>query len=169
MIHVIHLPTFLKFFFTGETYMAWCHQTTSHYLRHKVDLYLCCHRAPIGHNWLNITKPPYISWVSYGVSCKYFHENWPCYNSTLYCKFNSSPPSAAYMRQQAGSALVQIMAWCRTGSKPLPEPTLNHCQLDRQEQISVKFESKYKTFHSWKCTWKCRLWNGGHFVQGEIG
>ena len=32
----------------------------------------------------------------------------------------------------------------------------------------MKFESKYKTFHSWKCTWKCNLRNGGHFVQGEM-
>ena len=26
----------------------------------------------------------------------------------------------------------------------------------------------YKNFHSWKCAWKCRLWNGSHFVQEEI-
>ena len=30
----------------------------------------------------------------------------------------------------------------------------------------MKFESKYKTFHSRKSIWKC-LWNGGHFVQGR--
>ena len=29
----------------------------------------------------------------------------------------------------------------------------------------MKFESKYKTFHSWKCIWIYRLWNGGHFVS----
>ena len=28
--------------------------------------------------------------------------------------------------------------------------------------------SKYNYFHSRKCTWKYRLRNGGHFVQGEI-
>ena len=32
----------------------------------------------------------------------------------------------------------------------------------------MKFESKYRTSHSWKCIWKCRLWNGSHFVQGEM-
>ena len=32
----------------------------------------------------------------------------------------------------------------------------------------MKFESKYKTFHSSKCIWKCHLRNGGHFVQGEM-
>ena len=34
---------------------------------------------------------------------------------------NSSPPSATYMHQWTGSALVQIMAWCRI---------LAYCQLD---------------------------------------
>ena len=32
----------------------------------------------------------------------------------------------------------------------------------------MKVESRYKTFHSCKCFCKCRLWNGGHFLQGEI-
>ena len=32
----------------------------------------------------------------------------------------------------------------------------------------MKFESEYSTFHSWKCMWKCRLRNCGHFDQGEI-
>ena len=32
---------------------------------------------------------------------------------------------------------------CRLfGAKPLPEPMLNYCQLDHEEQTSVKFESK---------------------------
>ena len=35
-------------------------------------------------------------------------------------------------------------------------------------QTSVKFESKYKTFHSWKCLWKYRLRNSGHFVRGML-
>ena len=32
----------------------------------------------------------------------------------------------------------------------------------------MKCVSSYKTFHSWNCIWKCHLWNGGHFVQGEM-
>ena len=34
------------------------------------------------------------------------------------------------------SVLFQLMAWCRTGDKPLPdaEPMLTYCQLDPQEQ-----------------------------------
>ena len=58
---------------------------------------------------------------------------------------------------------------CRLfGAKPLPEPMLVNCPLDPWEQTSVKFESKYKTFHSRKYIWKCRVRNIGHFVQGEM-
>ena len=32
---------------------------------------------------------------------------------------------------------------------------------------SVKFKSRYKTFHSRKCIWKYRLRNGDHFVHGR--
>ena len=70
---------------------------------------------------------------------------------------NLSPPSAAYMRQWIGSALVQIMAGRLFGTKPLPEPMLAYCQLDSWEQISVNFESELYHFHSRKFIWKCRL------------
>ena len=58
--------------------------------------------------------------------------------------FNPLSPSDAYMPQWTGSALVQVMACHLFGAKPLPELMLTHCQLDPQEQISVKFESKYE-------------------------
>ena len=67
---------------------------------------------------------------------------------------NSSPPNAAYMRQQTGSALVQVMACRLFGAKPLPERMLTYCQLDSWEQTSVKMSSKQNTFHSQKCIWK---------------
>ena len=79
--------------------------------------------------------------------------------------FNSSPPSAAYMCQGIRSALVQIMAWRLFGAKPSSKPMLGYCQSDPLEQTSVKYWSKFKTFHSRKCIWKYRLWNGGHFVK----
>ena len=66
-------------------------------------------------------------------------------------------PSAAYMRQWTGSALVHIMACRLFGAKPLPEPMLAYCQLDSREQISVKFESEFYHFHSRKCIWNFRL------------
>ena len=70
---------------------------------------------------------------------------------------NSAPPRAANMPQWSGSELVQIMAWRLLGTKPLPEPMQTFCQLKPWEQTSVKFKSKYKTFHSRKCIWKCHL------------
>ena len=81
---------------------------------------------------------------------------------------NSSPPGAAYMRQQIESALVQIMACHLLGAKPLSKPMLSYCQLDPYKQISVKFQSKYKTFHPGKRIWKYCLRNDGQFVQGEM-
>ena len=79
----------------------------------------------------------------------------PCWPRSQWV--NSSPPSAAYMHQWNGSALVQVMACCLFGTKPLPEPMLTYCQLDCWEQISVKLESKFYHFHSRKCIWNCRL------------
>ena len=59
---------------------------------------------------------------------------------------------------------------CRMfGARPLPEPTLSYCQLNSWDQTPVKFESKYKTFHSWKCIGKCRLRRAGQFFQGGDG
>ena len=60
---------------------------------------------------------------------------------------NSSPPSAAYMRQWTGSSLVHVMACCLFATKPLSKPMLGYYQLDPWEQTSVNFKSKFKTFH----------------------
>ena len=53
--------------------------------------------------------------------------------------------------------LLRTMACCLFSTKPLSEPVLQYCQLDPKENISVKFYSKFKSFYSRKCTWKCRL------------
>ena len=52
---------------------------------------------------------------------------------------NSSPPSAAYMRQWTRSALLQIMACRLIRAKPLSKPMLGYRQLDPWEETSVKF------------------------------
>ena len=66
---------------------------------------------------------------------------------------------SAYMRQWIGSALFQIMAWRLFGAMPISKPMMGYCQMDHQEQISVKIESKFSHFHSRKCVWKCCLQN----------
>ena len=43
--------------------------------------------------------------------------------------------------------MVQVMACCLFGTKPLPEPLLMYCQLYHKEQTWVKFEAKYNDFH----------------------
>ena len=80
---------------------------------------------------------------------------------------NSSPPSVAYRHQWIGLVLVQIMACHLFHARPLSKPMLIYFQLDPWEQILMKFESKYKTFHSQKCIWKYHLRNGSHFVWGR--
>ena len=81
---------------------------------------------------------------------------------------NSLRSSDAYMRQHNIPTLLQIMACRLFGAKPLSEPMPPCCQLDPKEHISVKFCLKFKSFHSRKCTSKCRLRNGGHFVLASM-
>ena len=64
-----------------------------------------------------------------------------------------------------GSAVLQVMACHMFSAKPLPEPMMTFNKLDPYEETSLKFQSKYRTFLSWKCIWKCCLWNDDHFVQ----
>ena len=56
--------------------------------------------------------------------------------------FNSSSPNAAYIHQWSESILVQVMACHLVGAKPLPEPMMNVCQVDPQEQTSVELKIK---------------------------
>ena len=93
---------------------------------------------------------------------------------------NSSPPSAAYMLQWISSTLVQMMACRLFDAKPLSKPMLGYGQLDPYEQTSVKFQSKYKTFHSWnaseyiickiaailsiRCQWECLIYKMGILI-----
>ena len=60
--------------------------------------------------------------------------------------FNSSPPSVAHMHQWIWSALVQIMACCLFGVKPLSKPMLCYRQLDTWKQTSVNFNKNTKLF-----------------------
>ena len=52
----------------------------------------------------------------------YLNQSWPRSIASL----NSSPPSASYMRQWIGSALIQIMACCLFSAEPLSEPILGY-------------------------------------------
>ena len=80
---------------------------------------------------------------------------------------NSSPSSAAYTHQSIRLALVKITARRLVSAKPLSEPMLKYYQFGPKEQTSVKFWSKYKTFHSRKCIWKYFLWKRAHCPRGD--
>ena len=73
---------------------------------------------------------------------------------------NSSPPSAAYMRQLMGSALVPITAWSRISVNAVL--LLIGILGTNFSEILIKIQK----FHSRKCIWKHRLRNGGHFISG---
>ena len=64
-------------------------------------------------------------WENFGRKCfSFFIQHCACW------WLNSSPPSAAYMRQWIGAALVQIMACRLFGANPLSKPKLGYCHLD---------------------------------------
>ena len=102
-----------------------------------------------------------------------FYETWEISSVTTTSTFyvmrtwvwcvciNSLRPNDAYMRPYNITTLLQIMACRLFGTKPLSEAKLPYCQPDPKEHISVKFYSRFKSFHSRKCTWKCRLPNVG--------
>ena len=96
----------------------------------------------------------------------WFRWNYTIIWQSIKLTINSSPPSAAYMRQWAGSALVQVMACRVLDAKPLPEPMLTYCQLDSWQHILVKFESEFYHFHSRKNAIENVCQTGGHLVQG---
>ena len=84
----------------------------------------------LDHDWLMLKHQP----ITTKHSAKSFLLEAPLsVNNSLWGNhlfINSSPPSAAYMHQWIGSALIQIMACCLFSAKPLPKPMLCCCQLD---------------------------------------
>ena len=66
----------------------------------------------------------------------------PCVSRCL--RVNSSPPSAAYMRQCIGSALVQIMACHLFGTKPLSKPMLGYCHPKLRNKLQWNFNQNTK-------------------------
>ena len=72
------------------------------------------------------------------------------------------------MRQWIVSVLVQIMACRLLGARPLSKQCWVIANWALRNKLQWHFNQNKKTFHAWKCIWKYRLWNGGHFVQGEM-
>ena len=88
----------------------------------------------------------------WSVFYEYFNRNWSCYKGfLLYFIHSQSVASSAIQHHRSGLSHA---------AKPLTEQMVTCHQLDTQEQTSVKFELKFKSFLSRKC-----LQNGIHFVE----
>ena len=92
---------------------------TKTYYPRKLNLYMCCPMSTTYEDGtLHNLSHLLITWFAV-LPLGWFVQ-----------RINSSPPSAGYMRQWTGSALVQIMACHLFGAMPLFEPMLDYCQLD---------------------------------------
>ena len=122
------------------------------------------------HNYLNQFSPSskmtplWCHWDSMSIALLRFGRNgyrWPILlkNMRAMVTFLVSVLSCCHQWSQTCSLY---------GPKPLSKPMLGYCQLGLKEKTSLKFLSKYKIFHSWKCIWKYCLRNGGHVIQGEM-
>ena len=67
----------------------------------------------------------------------------------------TSPPSAAYMHQWTGSALVQIITCHLLGTKPLHNQCLVIVKWTLRNNLQWNF-NQIQNFHSQKCIWKCK-------------
>ena len=121
--------------------MAWCHQATSH---SNVDQVLCCHMASLGYNEII-----YQDWnkMVHIFKCFFLNEN-HCILIQISLKF---VPKDLLNNKVA---LVSGMAWCRTGTKPFPEPMLtkSECHMALFVVVSVKWQNKsYLIFFIFTC------------------
>ena len=82
---------------------------------------------------------------------------------------HSSAPSAAYMRRWTGSTLAQTM----NGLSPIRREAIIWTSVGILliGPLGTNFSEiwiKIRNFSFKKMYLKCRLWNGGHFLQGEM-
>ena len=86
----------------------------------------------------------------------------------LKIQINSSSPSAAYMHQWTGSALVQIVACCLMA----PSHYLNQCWLISSEvqwhSSEDNFHKQYLIYQSRKLPWKLPIWKFVQLYQGSM-
>ena len=91
-----------------------------------------------------------------------------CFIAYFSFSFNSSSPSATYMHQWIGSALVEIMACHLVGAKPLSQPRLEYCyNWSIRNKLQWNFNQNQYILIQGNAFENCHLWPGVHFVQGE--
>ena len=82
---------------------------------------------------------------------------------------NSLWPSYAIIHLASWSTLIQVLTCCLLDTKPLPEPTLIHFQLNPKEQTSANLNQNRKKFIQ-ETTFGNVICNTSicHFVQASI-
>ena len=106
-----------------------------------------------------------------GGSC--FCLTWLAYtgsNANPTDKINTLRHGDAYLRRWTGLSLVQIMACCLFGAKPLPETKLEYCPFNPQVQKNtMEFQTRQNVyFLSIKLIWNVVCQNGSHFVHASV-
>ena len=105
-----------KFTFPVKVYYGMSKETCSQY----INIGSVCGLLP---NW----------WQAIYYLQHWWHSFMAAYGITRPQWVNSSLPNAAYMHLWIGWTLVQTMACCLFGAKPLSKHTLGYCQLDPLE------------------------------------
>ena len=81
---------------------------------------------------------------------------------------NSSPPSAAYMRQWTGPSSVQAMACRLFGAKPLPEQCWLIVNWTQGNKFQWNLKRNYIIFIQENAFENIVCQNGGNLFQGEM-
>ena len=91
--------------------------------------------------WLFIHSP--FLWCGKSTSWAVFSMN---LRGAFVIRVNILQPRNAHMYHFTGSSLVKLMAWCLTGTKPLPEPILIYHQFDTSNKPQWNFILTSKFF-----------------------
>ena len=93
--------------------MAWCRQATSHYLSQ------CWPRSLLPNGVTRPNELPHLPWTKWP---SFHRQHFPMhFHECFDWKFTDVCSKGPIDNK---SALIQVMAWRRTGVKPLPEPML---------------------------------------------
>ena len=133
--------------------MAWCHQSTN------VDLSSVrssnIHLRVISQE----ISQSQISEISLKIIYLTFHLNLPGTSELTLLPLYASVNQVSIGSDNGLSPIRrQAIIWTNAGL----------LSVESLGTIFSEILTRYKTFHSRKCIWKCHLWKGGLFVQGEM-
>ena len=110
--------------------------------------------------WYTCHLLPWLGWLKYHRECEDIETIFSPWLKILY-----------FHPRLKISYDVFTQGWQYEGVKISPHTSTGDGKLligPLGTKTSVKFYSEFKHFHSTKCTWKCRLRNGVHFVSARM-